>query len=347
MAFKPMMVSKSMMPSLLKKQLAYTPSPQPFETFDGGSWRPSQPPASPGPRAPLTSIRVITWNITYCAMYPRARMAAALAYLRALVNSIPSYCAIIIHLQEMMEAHPDPEGDIDHCANDLSQFRNAAWVRRSFNLAGFDNSEWDSRYGVVSLVDRRLSIARVSRLRFVSEFERDALFVDVRLASSPGAILRLCNVHLDSSYGIVRPIQWAALAKHLQDTSAGIVASILAGDCNATKPRDVRAPQEHGFKDAYLEDGGKEGDEDGATWGFQSGVASKTRGPMRLDKVVSWGKVDGRGMEKVGVGIKIQDKKIAKEMEANGELTFVTDHYGVMAEFFVEQGLDTGAADAV
>lgn len=50
-----------------------------------------------------------------------------------------------------------------------------------------------------------------------------------------------------------------AVAKHLQDVDAGIAASILAGDCNATQPRDRTGPQDNGFIGAYLELGGLEG----------------------------------------------------------------------------------------
>jgi tyrosyl-DNA phosphodiesterase 2 len=100
-------------------------------------------------------------------------------------------------------------------------------------------------------VDRRLSIAKVSRLRLVSEFKRDALFLDVHLNAEEPSYLRFCDVHLDSMQGALCPIQWQTLAWHLQDT----------GDRDANGPRDWSAPLENGFKVAYLELGGVEGEE--------------------------------------------------------------------------------------
>lgn len=40
-------------------------------------------------------------------------------------------------------------------------------------------------------------------------------------------------------------------------------AGVFAGDMNANKPLDRTLPQENGFKDAYLELGGKEDAEEG------------------------------------------------------------------------------------
>ncbi|CAO2656531.1 Nn.00g053340.m01.CDS01 [Neocucurbitaria sp. VM-36] len=335
------MVSKSMLNTLLKKQLAYEPELQPYFTFSNGSWTSVSPDASllrstAPQRASLNSFRVITWNIDFMASYPRARMDSALSHLEQLVSTIPDSCATVIHLQEMMET----EGAGEQVPDDLKQLVNAHWIQKGFNLTDINSLSWDAPYGQVTVVDRRLAISGVSRLRFVSEYQRDALFVDIRLDTPEMKYLRLCNVHLDSSYGSMRPVQWSALAKHLQNGDEGISASILAGDCNANQARDRTVPQEHGFKDAYLGLGGVEGDDLGATWGFQSADA-KRWGPQRLDKVVYWGDVRADGLERIGVGIQVEDERIRSKLEDEGEVTFVTDHYGLIGHFTLGDALCT------
>lgn len=280
------------------------------------------------------------------ASYPRARMSAALTHLSSVLTTIPSASAVVIFLQEIQESEngmPNSEQE----ANDFTQLRNADWVRELFHMTDVDAGNWDgASYGTVTLVDRRLSIEQVARLPFVSEFQRDALFVDVRLSGGEEteSILRLCNVHLDSMSGEMRPIQWKGLADLLQPypddgTNDRIAASIVAGDCNANQPRDRTEPQDNGFRDAYLELGGVEDDEEGATWGFQS-IKSRF-GPKRLDKVVFWGNLHVSSLERVGIDVKVEEERVVRELEELGELPFATDHFGLMGVFTVEGGLAT------
>jgi tyrosyl-DNA phosphodiesterase 2 len=330
------MVSKKMLKPLLDKQLSFEPEKQSFYTFLDGEWLPSTDGAIPDtPTDKLSSLVLITWNIDFMASEPRARMASSLNHLEHQISNIPSSSAVVILLQEMMDTPRLP-----NAANDLEQISSAPWVCDRFNITDLNTENWDSRYGQVTLVDRRLSIHAVSRLHLVSEFQRDALFVDVRLnPSSLGSerLLRLCNVHLDSMTGAMRPIQWKGIARHLQDTAAGIAASILAGDCNANRPRDWMEPQENGFKDAYLELGGVEDDERGATWGFQS-IGWKRWGRKRLDKQVFCGDVAVVTLEKVGVGVEVEDVLARRVLEKEGKLTFVTDHYGLMGVYDIGGG---------
>ncbi len=343
------MVSKSMLDSLLKRQLTHEPEPQPYFGFRDGGWKAisSSSPAtashssSNGAGSVINKLRVITWNIDFMASQPRARMAAALAYLEQFVSEIPASHAVVIQLQEMMESQ---DLDEEENASDLSQLRNAPWVQQRFHLTDIDSSNFNAPYGQVTLVDRRLTTSSVSRLRFVSEYQRDALFVDVCVKTSTNATdeeakyLRLCNVHLDSSYGSLRPVQWKALQQHLQNKEPSIVASIVAGDCNATQPRDTTAAQENGFKDAYCELGGTEGDATGATWGYQS-IDGKRWGVQRLDKIVYWGDIEVDMLERIGIGVQVEDEKARKALEDDEELTFATDHYGLVGGFTVKKGL--------
>jgi tyrosyl-DNA phosphodiesterase 2 len=341
------MVSKSLLPSLLKKQLTYTPNPQPFYTFLSNRWQPSHcslsdTTSNPSHHESLQSLHLITWNIDFMAPYPQARMSAALSHLHNLISSIPPTSAPIIFLQEMQESSRLPPSPQD--ANDLTQLKAAPWIQERFHLSDLDTGSWASSYGTVTLVDRRLHLKQVARLPFVSEFGRDALFVDVGLAGGDEKALRLCNAHLDSMAGAMRPLQWKALAQllHPQDDpmlNESVVASIVAGDCNANQPRDGAEPMENGFRDAYLECGGVEGEAEGQTWGFQS-LRWERWGRKRLDKICFWGDVQVSALERVGVDVKVEER-VVKELEELGELPFATDHYGLMGVFAVKDGLRT------
>lgn len=337
------MVSKSMLKSLLERQLSFTPKIHPLYTFQKGAWQPTTP-CTPSTESAETvrSLHLITWNIDFMASHPRARMESALRHLEGLVSRVPQSSAVVIFLQEMMETRDhgllgtNDRGNED--ARDISQIVNSGWVQAKFNVTDVDASRWDSPYAVATLIDRRLVVSSVSRLHFVSEYQRDALIVDICLASDRAALMRLCNVHLDSSYGSMRPIQWKAVARLLQDKDTGIEASILAGDCNANQPRDRTEPQDNGFKDAYLELGGVEDDESGATWGFQS-IDWQRWGRQRLDKEVYWGQVEIKSLERIGIGVRVEDEAALNDLKNIGELPFVTDHYGLMGEFELAEPL--------
>ncbi|KAK7700294.1 hypothetical protein SLS64_011107 [Diaporthe eres] len=366
------MVSPSLVTKLTQKQLdEYTPTSQPYYSFSGSKWQRARPPtaqAAPvaNEKASISNLRLLTWNIDFMAPFPQARMASALAYLQTVVEGIPASTAVVICLQELRQDMPinfdrlektfDPQ-----IADDLRQIASAAWIQERFLVTDLTTDHWRCGYNSVTLVDRRLGIAAVSRMPFVSEYKREALLVDIAVTPSGGptegekggkrSVLRLCNVHLDSMAGKppMRPIQWKACAKYLQDESDGVVSGILAGDCNANQDYDLTQPEENGFKDAYLEMGGKDNDPEGHTWGPQS---SSSRFPhKRMDKVCFWqpGGSEGdqrllelKSLEKIGVGVKIGDESISAKLSEEGWLDFVTDHYGLMADFEVGEGYTLG-----
>jgi tyrosyl-DNA phosphodiesterase 2 len=327
------MVSKPMLTSLLAKQFAAEARYQPFYTFRDGVWAPVDvgihtSTLSTPKREALRSLRVVTWNIDFMASEPRARMASAVKYLEELVDTIPQSTPIAIFLQEMM----DSDTEVEHKANDLHQLKNEPWIQQRFNITDSDTSGWSNPYGQTMLIDRRLAITSVSRLPLVSEYQRDALLVDVDMGSEDSKLLRLCNVHLDSLSGSLRPIQWKALGEFVPRIEEGIEASIVAGDCNATQPRDQTEARDNGFKDAYLELGGIEGDASGATWGFQS-LDGARWGTSRMDRQLYCGRVHVRSLERIGVGMRVQDEQASWRIERQGELDFVTDHYGLMGDY--------------
>lgn len=350
-----MLPSESQLRTLTQRQLSYTPVQQDYYTFYNDRWTSSTIHAiSPDETSShISQLALITWNIDFVAPQPRPRMATALAHLWTVVEQIPEKTAVVIFLQEMLddehsdrsnESHRDNHKDDngEETANDLSQIANAPWVRNLFHVTDMATRHWSTAYGQVTLVDRRLNIASVSRLRLVSEFMREALIVDVRLAgaddAAPAPLLRLCNVHLDSFNGPLRPVQWAGLAAHLQDSTHGVQASILAGDCNATRSWDATAPMVHGFRDAAVELGIGD-NEQSATWGFQS-LRWERYGRSRLDKEVFWGDIEVQELRKIGVGVKVEGEE-GLRLREGGYLDYATDHHGLLGVFKVGTVLST------
>ncbi|KAF2806744.1 uncharacterized protein BDZ99DRAFT_369468, partial [Mytilinidion resinicola] len=289
------------------------------------------------------SLTLLTWNIDFMASHGSARLASALNHLSALFSPLPSTTAVLILLQEMT-------------ALDLKQLSETPWIRAHFAMTDCTPATWDgSSYGTVTLVDRRVKIARVARLRFVSEYQRDGLGVDVVLQAQlkgkngedvdvdkvEERTLRAVNVHLDSmaSNPPMRPLQMAALGRWVRDGDC--VAGIVAGDMNANREYDRALPKENGFKDAYLDLGGVEGAVEGMTWGYQSEEnMAKRFGPTRLDKVVFCGEVGVQSLERIGMGVMVEDEAIKAKMKAEEEVEFVTDHYGLKAEFLLREGVE-------
>jgi tyrosyl-DNA phosphodiesterase 2 len=199
----------------------------------------------------------------------------------------------------------------------------------------------------------------VSRLSFVSEYQRGGLGVDLVVRRPGGGeggegesvaerdlgsgekVFRIVNVHLDSmaSNPPMRPLQMAAVGRWAG--SEECAAGIVAGDMNANRVDDRMLPQENGFKDAYLELGGVEDAEEGMTWGYQSEEwMAKRFEPKRLDKVLFCGGVEVKSLVKIGVGVQVEDEALRARMRAEGNVEYVTDHYGLMAEFSLEEGVE-------
>jgi len=317
------------MSSFIFHQPAGDPKPQPYYSFDSGSWTAVQP-SSASQTTPessqtskephLSSLRLLSWNIDILIPFAEPRMFAALNYLSTLVSSVPVSQPIVIFLQEMG-------------VSDLAQIQAAPWVRQRFYMTDTSSVFFGSSfYGTTTLVDRRLKIVDVFRVPFESKFQRDGFFVDLQLRGN-SQVLRLCNVHLESLIADppLRPKQLALAAKYMhQDV---VYASILAGDCNAIQPFDRTLHSDNGLRDAYLELGGQEDSEEGYTWGYQvPEELFKRFGPSRMDKVMFCGNMKIKSLERIGVGIKVEDEQTQKEMVDAGQVEFVTDHYGLMAE---------------
>ena len=303
----------------------HQPERQPYYSFDSGSWTAVQPSSASqttqiSKKLHLSSLRLFSWNIDILIPFTEPRMFAALNYLSTLVSTVPVSQPIVIFLQEMG-------------ISDLTQIQAAPWIRERFYITDMSSAFFGNEfYGTTTLVDRRLKIVNVFRVPFESKFERDGFFVDLQLDGS-SQVLRLCNVHLESLVADppLRPKQLALAAEYMhQDV---VYASVLAGDCNAIQPFDRTLHTDNGLRDAYLELGGQEDSEDGYTWGYQvPEKLSKKFGPSRMDKVMFCGNMTIKNLQRIGVGIKVEDEQTRKEMVDAGQVEFVTDHYGLMAE---------------
>ena len=100
---------------------------------------------------------------------------------------------------------------------------------------------------------------------------------------------------------------------------------------NAPRVGDADLPSEHGLADAYVKLGGNLDDPGGHTWGYQSG---RTRfPPARLDKVLYAGALRPTKLERLGVGVLVDDPGARMRLENIGEEEYVTDHYGLWCVF--------------
>ena len=287
----------------------YNPRPQPFYASYNGLWHKADANNTPHYNW-LPPLKLITWNIDFQTDCGPQRMQAALDYLQQLVASLPAKEHFIILLQEMTK-------------EDLNIIQDAEWVREKFHATDLDASNWLDTYGTITLIDRRLKISSVFRVRYDSQYNRDALFVDME--DGTGNTLRVCNTHLESmGEGIrCRPNQVRLASRYLRDPTTD--GAVIAGDFNAIDHMDEDLHALNGLKDAFLESGGSEGDPNGWTWGMQS--PGTPFPPKRMDKILYCGKVDVENMLKIGAGLTV---------EVNGKPIFVTDHHGLMVDIIPE-----------
>lgn len=316
-------ITDSMALGLHMSRSATEPIQQKTFIFKDGGWQETikQPSYSP-----ISIIRLLSWNIDFQAPGGPIRMAGAMQYLEELITTIPADIPVIIFLQEMV-------------ANDLELIKSAPWIRSHFSITDIDPSNWSApTYGTTTLIDRRIPVAGVFRDYYKeTQMDRDAFCVDIPTLPNYERILRFCNSHLESlrMSPPLRPGQMAEVSQHLHDPS--IHGGVLAGDLNAIQPFDYTLHSENNLKDAYLEDGGQEENEEGFTWGYQSQASLRERfGCQRLDKILYCGKVDVKALQRIGIDVKVEEGKRAK-MRSFGALEFVTDHYGLMADVVVTE----------
>lgn len=300
--------------------------------FESETWQPIKPSHAASPTndqarsSGITNLALYSWNVDFMLPYAEARMSAALAHLEKLTDQSPSTTAMGINLQECTPS-------------DLINISNHQWVRDRFYITDLDSSAWGSGlYGTTTLVDRRLEIASCFRVHYsATKMERDVLFVDVKVPETSHTV-RLGNTHLESLPldPPLRPSQMRVASAHLK--AEALSGAIIAGDFNAIQPFDSSLHSDNGLKDAYLELGGREGGEDGFTWGQQALPALRERfGCSRMDKAYFDGdKIKLQGFEKFGADVEVDGGK-QKQKDAlltlGFEKAWCTDHLGIKALF--------------
>lgn len=308
-------------------QVDYIPRLQDLYQYKEPHWQTIE--KNTAAKSSFSTFRLITWNIDFQAPGGAVRMAAALQYLKQLVSEAPPELPVAIMLQEMTPIN-------------LDLIRDARWVRERFNLTDIDNSNWQGEgYGTIILMDRRLPVKTVYRVFYKTNMQRDGLFLDLVTRPAhdernPKVVIRLCNTHLESLRADppLRPAQVAVVAKQLHDSS--IRGGLVAGDFNAIQVFDRTLHIENDLKDAYLELGGQEDSDEGYTWGQQVPTRLRERyGCTRMDKILYCGDLRVEGLQRIGVGVKVEESERANLRNA-GAMEYVTDHYGLMADITVE-----------
>ncbi|KAI0337093.1 hypothetical protein BDW22DRAFT_1471227, partial [Trametopsis cervina] len=157
------------------------------------------------------------------------------------------------------------------------------------------------------------------RMTLPSRYERDALCVNFHDPATPGNVLRLLNVHLNSLDAYFR----RAFQVHLLNgllREGGCSGGVVAGDFNAIDPDDRTLVEKHGLVDAWVKLYEQTTGLDGATWGVGVELEHGLK-PGRLDKVVML------GLEPVDIKV-LQPGRI-------DDSTLWSDHCGLRCTFTV------------
>lgn len=307
------------------------PYNQPYYTWTGNEWKSNNAsPSTSQAASGISKLALYSWNIDFMLPYADSRISKAVSHLQSLVEKDPekSSTANVIYLQECVES-------------DLQLLASHSWIRDTFALTDLDISYWQSgHYGTVSLIDRRLPISSCFRVHYSqTRMERDGLFVDVELH---GKTIRLCNTHLESLAldPPYRPPQMKMCAEYMH--ASGVDGALAAGDFNAIQDFDRTLHSDNGLKDAYLEFGGKEDDQEGHTWGQQAATKLRDQfGTSRMDKVYFCGELHLASFEKFGGDVCVDDQSEREDIVKLGfDQPWITDHLGVKAVFSVGEGND-------
>lgn len=303
------------------------PHNQPYYTWTGNEWKANNAgPSTNQAASDISKLALYSWNIDFMLPYPDSRMSKGISHLKSMIDraSDKSSTAYIIYLQECVES-------------DLKLLASQQWIRDTFALTDLDISYWQSgHYGTVSLIDRRLPISSCFRVHYSqTRMERDGLFVDVNVS---GKSVRFCNSHLES-LALEPPYripQMKLCAEYMR--TSGVDGAVAAGDFNAIQDFDRTLHSENGLKDAYLELGGKEDDQEGHTWGQQAATKLRNQfGTSRMDKAYFCGDLELRSFAKFGGDVCVDDQTEREDIVKLGfEEPWITDHLGITAVFSIE-----------
>ncbi|KAJ6491799.1 Endonuclease/exonuclease/phosphatase [Mycena vitilis] len=294
-------------------------------------WVPTTTGASESFQPTEAPCSLLSWNVDFSAPLVVRRFQAVLTHLEQLLSphlASPPLGPTIILLQEIHNS----------CFQSLLT---NAFIREFYKLTNITSRQ---SYSTVTLVPKSLAalVSSVSRIPFPeTRMQRDCLYVDLDIllpeSTSKTKVLRLriANTHLESLSGFgdtARPKQLAVIGKLL--TADKVDGGLVAGDMNCISPSDQNTPEEVGLTDAWLgtarptESGAEDlvdeadtGEAEGHTWGYQPKCEYP---PRRLDKILTVGKLKAVDIQRVGVGLKLEDRD-----------AWVSDHYGLLAKIVV------------
>ena len=170
--------------------------------------------------SPITTIRLLSWNIDFQAQGGPIRMAGALHYLEELITTISAEIPVIIFLQEMV-------------ANDLKLIKSASWIRSRFAITDVDPSNLSSfTYGTTTLTasfpSPACSAPTTKRPRWT---EMPSAWISqpflTMSASSASAILILKAYPLVLLYDPVRWLKYPSIYMTPRSTAAFSLATLI------------------------------------------------------------------------------------------------------------------------
>ncbi|KAF8159426.1 Endonuclease/exonuclease/phosphatase [Crassisporium funariophilum] len=281
----------------------------------------------------ISSFSVVTWNVDFMQPRRHMRLQAILSYLQTSIidlsaNAIPT----IILLQEV----------------DETVFKTL--LERPFIRDFYEVTDTHcAAYATVTLIPKSLTKCVIGVFRTVfpsSLMGRDALYVDFMMSpilegsQQDGEIIRVVNTHLESLRGksdSARIKQLGSIARSL--VSVDIYGGLVGGDMNAIGPDDKGLPERLGLVDAWtacppthidneadVEAARVEQREiEGHTWGYQP---TSIYPPRRLDKILLAGHLKTIGIERIGVGLKV-------DSTVESDCDWASDHYGLFAQIQV------------
>ncbi|KXN93247.1 hypothetical protein AN958_00171, partial [Leucoagaricus sp. SymC.cos] len=297
------------------------------------AWKPISMPISSGAIAPgqaISKFQIITWNIDFSTPYIHERTVGILNciqnYLLSTNAQTPGLNTIppIILLQE-----------VDSSA--FPALVTHPFIQNNYDLTDISARNFESDYGTITCVPHALTpfVTAITRIPFEnSAMGRDALTLDLDLPHFPNfrrsfpcqpviSRIRICNTHLESLRGHgdrARPEQLRVVSQLLFCVDGGLVV----GDMNCIAPTDHEVPSRLGLIDAWEVLHPQDPPEVGYTWGYQP--PRKWYCPARLDKVLYSGELRPVSIERFGIG---------QTIGYDREYIWLSDHYGLVAEFLV------------
>jgi tyrosyl-DNA phosphodiesterase 2 len=314
-----------------KPELAMSSSNQCLYRYNGttGLWEPISlpllPSGAPSTGEVIPNVQVITWNVEFSSPHVEERTIGILDYIQNYITTTAAHISGIPTILLFQEARADA----------VLALTKHSFIQNNYDLTDFSTRNFGNYYGTVTCIPQILTpfVTSVSRQPFQNtRMGRDALTVDLGLPHNNPSFpsqpivsqIRICNTHLESLRGhgdLARPKQLKEISQLLLSADGGLVA----GDMNAIAPTDHPVPFDVGLTDAWEVMHPQATVDASHTWGYQP--PHRRHLPARLDKVLYLGALAPVSIELFGVG---------ESIEYEGSKYWLSDHYGLVAQFAVE-----------